>query len=965
MQSKSEKQHNSMRDEEIAAELIGVIRELAEEFHVPAVRIQSLNLDTSFDTEIGLDSLTRVEFISRIENRFSVRLSEQSMFGVETPRELLREILRSSPDSRTHEDSEVSQIELDQVQQQPIQAQTLVDVLKWHLQIHPERPHIKLYNDQVDDEEIITYRDLWEGAETIAVALQQQGLAAKQAVSIMLPTGKDYLYSFFGILLAGGIPVPIYPPVRLNQLEDHLLRHQSILNNCQAVIMITVPEAKSVARLLKTQVKTLRTVIIPGEVRLTGETLMQPKLSPNDIAFLQYTSGSTGTPKGVTLTHANLLANIRLMGERVGIDSSDVFVSWLPLYHDMGLIGAWLGSLYFSAFFVLMSPLNFLARPSRWLWAIHRNRGTMTAGPNFAYELCAKKIPDEEIDGLDLSCLKAMFNGAEAVKPATLEQFTQRYQPFGFPSKALMPVYGLAECSLGLAFPAIGRGPKIDAIERYVFSGSGRAVPNSDSDNPLYFVCCGSPLRNHEIRIVDPASRELPERQEGRLQFRGPSVTCGYYRNPDKTLELFDGEWADSGDLAYIAEGEVFLTGRVKDIIIHAGRNIYPHELEEAVCDIPKIRKGCVAAFGSSSGQSITERLIVLAETRETDSGVLEDLRSKINRVSMDLIGSVPEEVVLARPYTVLKTSSGKIRRSACRDIYERGLIDKGPKAVWKQVLKLLTVSIRPQLLSLRQQALALLFAVYAWIIFAPSALVVWLAVVLSPSEILRWKILHLISRFLTFAMGIPVLVHGPENLPEENQPCIFVCNHSSYLDHLMLLIAIPGKISFVAKAELTKQFFAGTFLKRMNVLFVERFDTKKGIDDAKRITEVAKTGASLLFYPEGTFTRMPGLLPFNMGAFLISAETGVPIVPVTIRGTRSILRPDSLFPRYYAPVRVTIGKAIHPETNGEDGKTSDSWQIAVKLRSVARAMMLETTGEPDLAGEKSPVRAYRSNSPP
>ncbi len=960
MPNNSEKQQDSTREDDVASELIGAIRELAEEFHVPDVRVQNLSLDTSFDTEIGLDSLTRVEFISRIENRFSVRLSEQSMFAVETPRELLREILNANPDNRTHEAPEVSQIELDQVQQQPIQAQTLVDVLKWHLQVHPERPHIKLYNDQVDDEETITYRDLWEGAETIAVALQQQGLAAKQAVSIMLPTGKDYLFSFFGILLAGGIPVPIYPPVRLNQLEDHLLRHQSILNNCQAVIMITVPEAKSVARLLKAQVKTLRTVIIPGEVRSTGATLMQPKLSPNDIAFLQYTSGSTGTPKGVTLTHANLLANIRLMGERVGIDSSDVFVSWLPLYHDMGLIGAWLGSLYFSAIFILMSPLNFLARPSRWLWAIHRNRGTMTAGPNFAYELCAKKIPDGEIDGLDLSCLKAMFNGAEAVKPATLEQFTQRYQPFGFPSKALMPVYGLAECSLGLAFPAIGRGPRVDAIERDVFSSSGHAVPTVNTENPLYFVCCGGPLRDHEIRIVDPASRELPERQEGRLQFRGPSVTCGYYRNPEKTLELFDGEWADSGDLAYIAEGEIYLTGRVKDIIIHAGRNIYPHELEEAISEIPKIRKGCVAVFGSSDGQSITERLIVLAETRETEPSVLEDLRSKINSVSLNLIGSVPEEVVLAPRYTVLKTSSGKIRRSACCEIYERGLIEKGPKAVWKQVLTLLTVSIRPQLLSLRRQILALLFAGYAWIIFAPSALVAWLAVVLSPNESLRWKTLHLISRFLTFAVRIPVHIHGRENLPDKKKLCIFVCNHSSYLDHLMLLVAIPGKTSFVAKAELTKQFIAGTFLKRVNVLFVERFDTKKGIDDAKRITEAAKTGNSLLFYPEGTFTRMPGLLPFNMGAFLTSAETGTPIVPVTIHGTRSILRPDSLFPRYYAPVTVTIGKAINPGIYVDN----DSWQIAVKLRNAARAVMLETTGEPDLAGEKSPVRANRPKSP-
>jgi 1-acyl-sn-glycerol-3-phosphate acyltransferase len=763
----------------------------------------------------------------------------------------------------------------------------------------------------------------------------------------MLPTGRDYLFSFFGILLAGGIPVPIYPPLRPSQLEDHLRRHAGILANAQAVLLITVAEAQRVARLLQGQVDTLREVVTPQQLEACARTCNGPPIGTQDIAFLQYTSGSTGQPKGVILTHANLLANIRAMGEAMQADSTDVFVSWLPLYHDMGLIGVWLGSLYYGMPLVLMSPLAFLTRPARWFWAIHKHRGTLTAAPNFAYELCLSKLEERDIEGLDLGSLRLAFNGAEPVSPNTVRRFGERFAPYGFRSQVMAPVYGLAEAAVGLAFSPLGRGPLIDRIERETFISRGRAVPVSNAAQAmLEFVACGQPLPGYQIRIVDAAGRELPEREQGRLEFQGPSATSGYLRNPEATRRLFDGAWLDSGDLAYVAAGDVYLTSRVKDIIIRAGRNIYPYELEEAAGDIPGIRKGCVAMFGSPDPASGTERLIVVVETREQETTTLEALQAQVLGVATDLLGMPPDDVVLAPPHTVLKTSSGKIRRAAVRELFETGRIGQQPHAVWWQVVHLTLASLRPRLRSVRRRFVDTVYAVYAHFVFWLLAPPAWLLVALLPRPSWRWAVMRQGARLLFRLVHLPLSAEGAEQLPQ-GQACVIVSNHASYLDGMMLVAALPIEFAFVAKAELDRQFIPRWFLRRIGTLFVERFDKQRGVADARRTVQTVQTGRSLVFFPEGTFTRMPGLLPFHMGAFVAAAEAGVPLVPVTIRGTRSLLRADSWFPRQ-AAVRVSVGAPILPE--GTD------WAAAVKLRASARAALLAHLGEPDLAQETSPV---------
>jgi len=321
--------------------------------------------------------------------------------------------------------------------------------------------------------------------------------------------------------------VPIYPPARPSQLEEHVQRHARLLDNARAVLLVTVPQGRLVARLLQASVPGLRQVVTPRQLAAQGGAPRPVPVTGEDIAFIQYTSGSTGHPKGVVLTHANLLANIRAMAQAIEATPADVFVSWLPLYHDMGLIGAWLGSLYVGMPLVVMAPLAFLADPLRWLRAIQQWGGTLTAAPNFAYELCLKRIPDPAASGLDLRTLRLAFNGAEAVLPTTVRRFAERFAPCGLRPEAIAPVYGLAEASVGLLFPPLGRVVPIDAVRREAFTRAGRAEPASPGDaGALRFVACGRPLAGHEVRIVDAAGQAVGERVEGRLEFRGPSATA-------------------------------------------------------------------------------------------------------------------------------------------------------------------------------------------------------------------------------------------------------------------------------------------------------------------------------------------------------------------------------------------------------------------------------------------------------
>src|SRR3954466_512999 len=503
--------------------LLAVVAQVAREArpHVDA----HVTLDSSLERELGLDSLARVELVLRVEREFGASLPEQALASSETPRDLLRFLLASAGQAPSSADRSVASLQSEGIRA-PDQAKTLIEALEYHVERQPERLSVHLYDE--GGEYPLTYRALWDGATAYAARLIEAGLSPGATVAIMLPTSKEYLYCFYGTLLAGAIPLPLYPPARLRTIEDPLTRHVGILKSANAAMMVTIPEAKPIAWLLRAQVESLRAVLVPGDVSGDAKGFSPVRSAPGQIGFLQYTSGSTGQPKGVVLPHANLLANVRAMGKGARATSADVFVSWLPLYHDMGLIGGCFATMYLGFPVVLMSPLAFLARPSQWLRAIHRHRGTISGGPNFAYELCLRRIPDAELEGLDLSSWRFAFNGAEPVSSETMNAFAARFAKHKLPAHAQSPCYGLAECTVGVAFTTPGEPWRVDLLDRDLFSRTGEAVlARPDDPAPLKVVGCGEVIEDHDLRVVDAAGYELPDRSEGHLQLRGPSATSG------------------------------------------------------------------------------------------------------------------------------------------------------------------------------------------------------------------------------------------------------------------------------------------------------------------------------------------------------------------------------------------------------------------------------------------------------
>jgi len=895
-------------------------------------------LDSSLERDLGLDSLARVELVLRVEREFSASLPEQALATSETPRDLLRYVLASSGHAPQHAERTVASLVQSEGVRPPDHAKTLTEALEYHVERQPDRLTVHLYEDRA--EHPLTYRDLWDGALAYAARLADAGLSPGATVAIMLPTSKEYLFCFYGTLLAGGIPVPLYPPARLTTIEDHLTRHVGILKSCGAALMVTIPEAKPLAWLLRAQVESLRAVLVPAD--FPDKAPFTPiRGGSGQIGFLQYTSGSTGQPKGVVLTHANLLANVRAMGKAARATSADVFVSWLPLYHDMGLIGGCFATMFLGFPVVLMSPLAFLSRPSSWLRAIHRHRGTISGGPNFSYELCLRRIPDEELEGLDLSSWRFAFNGAEPVSPDTMAQFEERFAKAGLRERVISPVYGLAECSVGLAFTPPGEPWRVDIVDRERLSTDGEAVPaQPDDGSPLRVVACGTVIPDHDMRVVDGAGLELPDRNEGHLQFRGPSATTGYYRNPEATKTLFDGEWVNTGDRAYLFEGRVYITGREKDIIIRGGRNISPYELEEAVGDLDGVRRGCVAVFGAADTAGGTEKVVVLAETRERDAAKHGELKTRINELAMGLIGAPVDDIVLAPPHTVPKTSSGKIRRVAARQYYERGPSAVRPQAVWMQFARLLLAGVLPQTRRGLRVARGMLFVLWAWLVCAATFIVIFCAAAVVPGR-RTWQVAHTCSGLLFKLLRIPVVVRGAHNIPARG-PYVVAVNHTSYMDAAVLLSVLPWHQSvFVAKRELGNNALARIFFGGIGTKFIERFDVQKSAEHADELAEAARNGTTLIVFPEGTFRRHTGLLPFRTGAFQTAAQAQVPVVPIALRGVRSVLRDETWYLRRY-PISVTIGAPIAPE--------GTQWNAAVKLRDRVRAEILKHCGEPDLA---------------
>jgi 1-acyl-sn-glycerol-3-phosphate acyltransferase len=435
------------------------------------------------------------------------------------------------------------------------------------------------------------------------------------------------------------------------------------------------------------------------------------------------------------------------------------------------------------------------------------------------------------------------------------------------------------------------------------------------------------------VRIVDDDGREVAERVEGRLEFQGPSATRGYWRNPAQTATLFDGDWLDTGDRAYAVAGEVYVTGRVKDIVIRGGRNLHPQEIEDAVAAVDGVRKGGVAVFGSPDPGRGTERLVVLAEASPStlaDAPARAALREAVGAAVVHAIGEPADVIVLAPPHAVLKTSSGKVRRSACRERFERGALGVAPASAGRQVARLVLGALPARLRAGRDAAGRIAFGARAVLAFALLAPTFWLLAVTARSPAEAYRVSRLGARALLRAAGVPLAVTGLGHLPRLGG-AVLVCNHASYLDGLVLVAAMPSPCVFVAKQELAPQFVAGRFLRALGGVFVERADRVRAVDDARRLGGVVRAGAHLVVFPEGTFREAPGLLPFHLGAYAAAVEAGAPVLAVALRGTRQVLGGPARWPRRGA-LSVEIAPPLAPPTE------VDGFAAAVRLRDATQA---------------------------
>jgi 1-acyl-sn-glycerol-3-phosphate acyltransferase len=922
--------------------LLDLIRKLLHEIQ-PQKRF-GLSLESRLDRDLALDSLSRAELLMRIEQTFRTRLPEKTLGDAETVGDLLKALSASAAVSGVASPPERRAEALPPVSAADAAA-TLTEALDWHASHHPDRPHLTYLEDAVEPV-TLTYGELSRAARQVAAGLLARNISRGDRVALMLPTGIDFFVSFFGVLHAGAVPVPIYPPARLAQLEEHVRRQSGILRNCGARLLITTERGKTLAASIKPHVPSMEDTVSVADLTSGASALRLPSADARDTALLQYTSGSTGDPKGVVLTHANLLANIRAMGAAMNGSSSDIFVSWLPLYHDMGLIGAWLGSLYFGTRLYIMSPLTFLAHPESWLWAIHRYRATLSAAPNFAFEMCANKIQDEDIRGLDLSSLRMVANGAEPVSAASIRHFTDRFAAYGFRREAMAPAFGLAENAVGLTFPPLDRGPLIDRVDRHVLSRDGIARSAAGNDpNPLELVGCGRALPGHQVRIVDDAGHEVAERVAGRLEFRGPSATSGYFQNEQKTRELFRDGWVDTGDQAYLAGGELFITGRIKDIVIRAGQHYYPQELEEPISQLPSVVKNGVVLFGTSDQSTGTERIVVAVEAVTEDEQSLALLRQQIRELSASILGQPVDDIVIGGPDTIPRTENGKVRRSAAKALYESGTLGAPRRSLSQQRFRIGLNALAAFLVNQVRSLAALVYAGWWWVVVAAAAAGAWFAVMLLPGLKWRWSAVRNICRFALVLVGAPCRVETGEALARRD--AVLAVNHSSYADALVLAAAVPGEPLYAAKRELADQIFAGSFLRRLGVIFLERHDVAASIADAERMGALARQGRLLVVFPEGTFTGRAGLLPFRLGAFKVACEAGLPVIPATIKGTRRMLRGDQWWPRW-SPLTITIGAPIGPD--GAD------FSAALRLRDHVRAAILAHDDEPDLPDSPEPI---------
>jgi acyl-CoA synthetase (AMP-forming)/AMP-acid ligase II/acyl carrier protein len=612
-----------------------------------------------------------------------------------------------------------------------------------------QKPHDVVFTyllDGSDGEVSVTYAELDRQARSIAARLQADGMAGRRVLLLYVP-GLEFIAALYGCLYAGAIPVPAYPPDG-TRLGRTLPRLRAIVQDCDAALVLTTPAILSMAEALFADAPDLAEKRWATSVTMSGGDgagWREPEVNVDDIAFLQYTSGSTAVPKGVVVTHRAVLANLRMISQAYRLDENTCVAAWIPFYHDMGLIGTILLTPFLGGSSVLMAPMEFIKRPLRWLRAFHEHKATMSWAPNFALDYCVRKIPHEERKGLDLSSWSTLIVGAEPVRHDTLQRFARTFEPYGFRTESFVPSYGLAEVVLLASAGPVEGNYRVawfchEALEQ------GRVLPcDRNAKTARSLVGCGAPVVGERIEIVDPdTGTRCPPDRLGEIWIAGPNVAQGYWRRPEELGLTFqaslsdtgEGQFLRTGDLGFLHQGQLYIGGRLKDLIILRGRNIYPQDVELTVEQCHhRIRPSCTAAFTIEATES--EELVVVAEVAtqdlDRDGHRKQQALDAVIAAVVEAVGQEHEiplfAVALIEARSIPKTSSGKIQRKITRAAFLNGdllierrwerseplpandhLVPRTPteevlRDIWKEVLDLEHIGVHDNFFALGGQS--------------------------------------------------------------------------------------------------------------------------------------------------------------------------------------------------------------------------------------------------------------------
>lgn len=557
-------------------------------------------------------------------------------------------------------------------------AETLIDVLQDASSV-THKGYTFLDDAMTADE--WSFNRLANEADRRARYFRSLGLKQGDRLAMVVPDGKEFVLSFFGAVRAGIVPVPMYPPLALGKLDSYIDTGARILSAAGARMLLTTKQVSPILWSLLSKVKGLEDIILTDKVAKATvsdeDDLGDVDVTADSPCFLQFTSGSTSDPKGVVVSHGNLVANSRaIMFDGLNCDpETDRGVSWLPLYHDMGLIGFVVAPMHAHVPVVFIPTLSFVKRPNCWMETVDKYRGTITFAPNFAFGLASKRMTEKRLEGLDLSCVRVLGCGAEPINPKTMRNFVDKFATAGFDPNALMPCYGMAEATLAMSFDDLTSPMKTVTIDRELYEEKHVAehYTGEDPARGLELVACGATFPQHDLQIMSDDGALLEAGQVGEIVFKGPSVTEGYFGNADATKEALVEGWLHTGDLGFVLDGEIYISGRKKDLIILNGRNYYPQSVEWEVEHVEGIRRGNVVAF-AAAGDS-TEELVVVAETKVEEE--LDALAQLVKKRVHDVLGVRARDVVLVPPGGLPKTSSGKLQRRKTKAQYEAGQLGR------------------------------------------------------------------------------------------------------------------------------------------------------------------------------------------------------------------------------------------------------------------------------------------------